>query len=86
MRNFSNKHRGIEMKRLPRFIAAKKVPQMWRTIGRCGFFKFYLRRGIEAALWRRAGRRVHELHAIFDTGSSQHFHVGDGKDALTIGA
>lgn len=47
---------------------------------------FYLRRGIEAALWRRADGRVRVLHAIFDTGSSQHFYVGDWKDALTVGA
>lgn len=47
---------------------------------------FYLRRGIEAALWRRADRGVRVLHAIFDTGSSQHFYVGDREDALTVGA
>lgn len=46
----------------------------------------YLRRGTEAALWRRADRRVRVLHSIFHTGSSQHFHVGDRKDALAVGA
>ena len=46
----------------------------------------YLRRGVGAALWRLADRRVEVLHPVFDSGSFVHFYVGDGEDALTVGA
>lgn len=46
----------------------------------------YLRRGVRAALWRMADRRVGVLHAVFDAGSSLHFDIGDGEDALAVGA
>lgn len=49
-------------------------------------FFFYLRRSIGAALWRIADRRVGVLHPVFDSGSSLHFYVGDGEDALAVGA
>lgn len=59
---------------------AKKCTERFAVVS------FYLRRGSEAALWRRADRRVRVFHAIFHTGSSQHFYVGDREDALTVGA
>lgn len=46
----------------------------------------YLRRSIGAALGRLADRRVGVLHPVFDAGSSLHFYVGDGEDALAVGA
>lgn len=46
----------------------------------------YLRRSIGAALWRIADRGVGVLHPILDAGSSLHFYVGDGEDALAVGA
>lgn len=46
----------------------------------------YLRRSIGAALWRIADRGVGVLHPILDARSSLHFYVGDGEDALAVGA
>lgn len=72
------------MKRLSGFTEyTKQTPQMrgWPFVA-----SLYLRRGVEAALGRRAEGGVCVLYAVFDAGSSQHFYVGDGKDALTVGA
>ena len=46
----------------------------------------YLRRRIGAALWGLADRRVGILQPVFDTGPSVHFYIGDGEDALAVGA
>lgn len=46
----------------------------------------YLRRRVGAALWRLTGRRVEILQPVFDTGPFIHFYVGDGEDALAVGA
>lgn len=45
-----------------------------------------LRRGIGAALRRVADRRVRVVHAVLHARPLVDFHVGDGKDALPIGA
>lgn len=46
----------------------------------------YLRRNTGAALWRLADRWVEILNPIFDAGSFVHLYVGDGEDALAVGA
>lgn len=46
----------------------------------------YLRRNTGAALWRLADRRVRILNPVFDAGSFVHLYVGDGENALAIGA
>lgn len=69
---------------LSRFTVAKLDPRNVQEDVPVG--AFYLRGGVEAALWGRADWGVRVLHAVFDTGSSQHFYVGDRKDALTVGA
>lgn len=46
----------------------------------------HLRRGVGAALRRVAERGVGVVHTVFDTWSFVHFHVGDGEDALPVGA
>ena len=45
----------------------------------------HLRGSVGAALWRLADGGVLILQPIFDTGSSVHFYVGDGEDALAVG-
>lgn len=46
----------------------------------------YLRRRVGAALWRVADRRVGVVQPVFNAGSFVDFYVGDGEDALTVGA
>ena len=46
----------------------------------------HLRRSIGAALWRLADRRIGIFQPVFDARSSVHFHVGDGENALAVGA
>lgn len=46
----------------------------------------YLGGGVGASLWGVADRRVGILHAVLNPRPLVHVHIGDGEDALPIGA
>lgn len=46
----------------------------------------YLGGGVGAALWGVADRGVGVLHAVLNPWPLVHVHIGDGEDALPIGA
>lgn len=46
----------------------------------------HLRRCVGAALWWVADRRVTVFCGVLDTGFSMYVYIGDGKDALAVGA